>query len=149
MLNQFPQRPRLENELSELKKAKVNPGEAAELTEKRKLLTEAEKKRNALNNIRECFFGTDENDSCIARMRKASEDMKALSARDDSIKTISGQFESLYLEIEEVAYQVSVMADRAEIDPAEPEKIDNRLEQIHHLERKYNIDADEIPALPA
>lgn len=137
----------LENELSELRKAKVNPGEAAELTEKRKLLTEAEKKRNALNNIRECFFGTDENDSCIARMRKASEDMKALSARDDSIKTISGQFESLYLEIEEVAYQVSVMADRAEIDPAEPEKIDNRLEQIHHLERKYNIDADEIPAL--
>lgn len=137
----------LENELSELRKAKVNPGEAAELTEKRKLLTEAEKKRNALNNIRECFFGTDENDSCIARMRKASEDMKALSARDGSIKTISGQFESLYLEIEEVAYQVSVMADRAEIDPAEPEKIDNRLEQIHHLERKYNIDADEIPAL--
>ena len=36
----------LENELAELRKAKVISGEAAELTEKRKLLTEAHKKQN-------------------------------------------------------------------------------------------------------
>lgn len=136
----------LEHDLDELRKARVQPGEATVLIEKRKTLSEAEKNNEIYKIIRECFFGDDDGEAGLARIKTASENMKMLAAQDSKIRGLSEQCESLYLEMEEVAYQISLLADRAEMDPAELEKTDKRLDLIHRLERKYSIEADEIPA---
>ena len=135
----------LEHDLDELRKARIQPGEASELIEKRKALTEAEKNNELFKTIRNCFFGDDDGEAGLSRIRTASENLKMLALKNSKIRDLSEQCESLYLEMEEVAYQVSLMADRAETDPADLEKTDRRLDLIHRLERKYGIEADEIP----
>ncbi len=136
----------LEHDLDELHKADVKAGEASALMKKRKALSEAEKKSEIIKNIRECFWGNDENESCLARIRHATEKMKILSSMDQKIQELSSHCESIYFEIEEIAYQISQIAEKNEYDPDETEKTDNRLDLIHRLERKFSTEADQIPS---
>ena len=136
----------LEHDLSELRKVSIRPGEAAELIQKRKNLAETEKKREILLSVRECFFGDDENASGLEQIRQASESLKTLASSDKSVQDISRHCESVFLEMEEIAYQISLMTDKTENETAELEKTENRLELIHRIERKYGIDSDEIPS---
>ena len=136
----------LEHDLAALRKASIRQGEASELIQKRKTLAEAEKKREALLSVRECFFGNDENASGLDQIRQASEKLKNLASSDNSVQEISRHCESVFLEMEEIAYQISLMTDKTENETAELEKTENRLELIHRIERKYGVDSDEIPS---
>ena len=83
----------------------------------------------------------------ISGIKQAASALKALASRDESVRGISDRCESLYYELEDIAYQISLMMQHADFDPAELEKTDDRLDLIHRLERKYSTDADELPAL--
>ena len=137
----------LERDLSELRTASIQPGESDELLEKRKLLSENEKKFDALNGIRENISGETEGASCLQRLREATDRLKSIAINDVKMRDISEKCENLYFELEEIAYQISIMTEKAEIDPAALEKTDKRLEMIHRLERKYRTDSDAIPAI--
>ena len=137
----------LERDISELRNASIQPGESDELLEKRKLLAENEKKFDVLNGIRENITGEQDGASCLQRLKEASDRLKALAVNDEKTREISDKCESLYFELEEIAYQVSMMTEKAEIDPGALEKTDQRLEMIHRLERKYRTDSDGIPAI--
>ena len=137
----------MERDLSELRKAGIKAGEAAALTSKRKDLAEAEKKRDALNEVSGKFSGGESDTTSLAKIREAADLLKKMAVQDENMAEISGRCETLYYELEEIAYQVSVMLDRADFAPGELEKIDDRLDLIHRLERKYGKDADEIPEM--
>lgn len=136
----------LERDMEELRKAAVRPGEAAALTEKRKQLEKAEKESEAFRSVGELLSGT-EGTGGLPSVRQAVSELKAIAARDESVREISARCESLYYELEEVAYQVSQRTGQAGSDPAALEKADSRLDLIHRLERKYGTEADSLPAL--
>ena len=137
----------LEQDLKELRKARIQTGEAKQLLEKRKSMAGNRKKYEAMTEIREKIAGETGNESCLSCIRDASERMKTIAADDPSILEISERCETLYFELEDIAYQISILADRTEFDPEILEKTDKRLEMIQHLERKYGKDADEIPEM--
>lgn len=136
----------LERDLEELRKAGVKPGEAAELTAKRKLLEKAEKESETLSAISEKLSGGD-GYSGLSGVKEASASLKALASRDESVRELSERCEAAYYELEEIAYQVSLMTQRTEFEPGALEKTDDRLDLIHRLERKFATDADELPAM--
>ena len=136
----------LERDLEELRKASVRPGEAAALTEKRKHLEKAEKKSEAFRSVEALLSGA-EGTGGLPAVKQAVSGLKAIAARDESVKEISERCESLYYELEEIAFQVSQRVGHADYDPAALEKTDSRLDQIHRLERKYGTDADALPDL--
>ena len=136
----------LERDLEELKKAAVRPGEASALTEKRKQLEKAEKEAEAFRSVEVLLSGT-EGTGGLPAVKQAVSGLKAIAAKDESVKAISERCESLYYELEEIAFQVSQRAGQADYDPAALEKTDSRLDQIHRLERKYGTDADALPEL--
>ena len=137
----------LERDLSELRKARIEPGEAARLTEKRKRLADSEKLAEALADIREKISGESEGSSCLSRIRNAADSLKAMSGREEAFSGISERCESVYFELEDIAYQISVLADRPDFEPGALEKTDNRLDLIHRLERRFAADADELPEI--
>ena len=132
----------LERDLEELRKARIKPGEAGHLTELRKKLAAAEKSSTSLNEVRDMISGEAEGSSCLNRLRTASEAMKAISSKNESIRELSDRCESLYYELEEIAYQISLLSEKEEFDPDALERTENRLDLIHRLERKYSTDAD-------
>ena len=136
----------LERDLEELRKANVKPGEASALLEKRKRLQQAEKETETLRAISDRLSGG-EGYSGLQGIKEASASLKALADRDGSVREISDRCEAAYYELEEVAYQVSLMTQREEYEPGALEKTDDRLDLIHRLERKFTADADELPAV--
>ena len=136
----------LQRDLEELRKVQIRPGEATELLAKRKKLEQAEKETESLRSITEYLSGGDAVGG-ISGIKQAASALKALASRDESVRGISDRCESLYYELEDIAYQISLMMQHADFDPAELEKTDDRLDLIHRLERKYSTDADELPAL--
>ena len=137
----------LERDLEELRKARIVPGEAAQLMEERKRLAAAEKQHEALSAVREKLSGEDDGAPALSRIREASDALKALASRDEGMAELSGRCESLFLELEEIAYQVSLAAERTESDAGALERADARLDLIHRLERKYGAEADELPGI--
>lgn len=136
----------LERDLEELRKADIKPGEAKTLTEKRKQLEKAEKDSEVLRRISDHFSGGDSGGG-ISGVKQASTELKALATRDESFRDISVRCESLYYELEEIAYQISLKAQKEGYNPAELEKTDNRLDMIHRMERKYGTEADTFPEM--
>ena len=136
----------LERDLEELRKAAVRPGEAAELTERRKQLEKTEKESEAFRSVEELLSGA-EGTGGLPAVRQAVSGLKAIAARDESVREISERCESLYYELEEIAYQVSQKSGQTDFEPAALEKTDSRLDLIHRLERKYGTDADSLPEL--
>ena len=137
----------LEHELAELRKANIRPGEIRALAEERKQLAEAEKQHKVFQRIHDLLSGDEDGASGLSRVQEASETLKMLAESDDHFNDISKSCEALYYELEEIAYQVSLMSERSDFDNNALEKTDARLDLIHRLERKYGKDADEIPAL--
>ena len=136
----------LERDLDELRKAGVRPGESKELTSKRIMLEKAEKESETLRAISEKLSGG-EGYSGMSGVKDASASLKALASRDETVRDLSERCEAAYYELEEIAYQVSLMIQRTEFDPGVLEKTDNRLDLIHRLERKFSADADELPVI--
>ena len=136
----------LQRDIEELRKAEIRKGEAAQLAEKRKQLEKAEKEEKAIRTVAELLAGADGNGglSCV---KLASDMLKSLAAKDESVRTVSERCESLYYELEDVSYQISMKMQHTGFEPGALEKTDNRLDLIHRLERKHGTDADLIPEL--
>ncbi len=133
----------LERDLDELRRANIRPGEAAKLAEKRKRLEKAEKESETIRRVSENLTGGEGYD-CLSGVRQASVSLKALAAQDESVLKISERCESLYYELEDIAYQISLMLQNMDCEPGELEKTDDRLNLIQRLEKKHSTDADKM-----
>ena len=137
----------LERDLEELKKAHIENGEADQLLAKRKKLAEDEKTARSLNEINTVLTGEEDGSSCLGKIKDTAAVLRALSVRDDQIREISERCDNLYYELEDIAYQISMLNERNGYEPGALEKTDNRLDLIHRIERKHGVDANEIPGL--
>ncbi len=137
----------LERDLEELKKAHIENGEADQLLAKRKKLAEDEKTARSLNEINTVLTGEEDGSSCLGKIKDTAAVLRALSVQDDQIREISERCDNLYYELEDIAYQISMLNERNGYEPGALEKTDNRLDLIHRIERKHGVDANEIPGL--
>lgn len=135
----------LEKDLEQLKKADLHEGEKEKLLEEKKRLQAAEKAVIGLRNVDECLSGDDQDsNSSLTRLKDASLILKELSLQNSDLTGLSERFNSMYFELEEIAYEISSMIDKSDADPVTLEKIDNRLDLIRRMERRYGMNADEI-----
>ena len=144
---------RLERDLEELHKAKLQPGEDEELRNEKKRLQNAEKESAGLRSAYENLTSGEEGRSALSRVKAASDLLKSIPGPGETLSELTERSESLYYELEEIAYQLSLIVEQAEADPARLEQVESRLDMIRRLERKYGLSADEIaqsvPAMEA
>ena len=135
----------LEKDLEQLRKANLQPGETEKLQEEKKRLQTAEKAVSGLRQIDECLTGESiDGSTSLSRIKNAAGLLKNLAGEDEAISRISERCDTLYYELEEIAFEISGMIDRTNADPGRLEKVENRLDLIRRLERKYGMDAGEI-----
>ena len=135
----------LEKDLEQLRKANLKAGESEKLLEEKQRLQAAEKAVAGLRNVDGCLTGeTPDGSTSLSRIKTAAALLKDLAGQSSEISGISERCNTLYFELEEIAYEISGMIDRTYADPARLEKIENRLDLIRRLERKYGMDAAEI-----
>lgn len=134
----------LEKDLAELHRANLLPGEESALREEKKKLQIAEKESARIRGAYESMTAGEAGTSALARTKSALEMLKGFSEPDQRQQELIGRCESMYFEMEEIAYELSLMVDQFESDPERLEKVEERLDMIRRLERKYNLSADEL-----
>jgi DNA repair protein RecN (Recombination protein N) len=128
----------------EIGRAGLLPDEEEELARERELLVHGEK---LLVNSRESFealYGGD--DSILGHLRQVLGSVVEIRAIDAKLSELAEALKSSYLQLEEAALALRDYASRVETDPQRLEAIDDRLDLIFRLKKKYAPTVAEIIA---
>ena len=126
-------------EIGEIDKADLRPGEDEELESEKKLLENAEKLAEELDEAKRALA-----DGGLDAVRTAMKAMEAVAPFDEKYQKTYDQTADLYYQLEEVSYDIAAHADDVVFDPARLEEAGDRLAEINRLRRKYGATIDDI-----
>jgi len=121
--------------VDEITKAKIQTGEIRELENEAQKLMDFEKLAGFINIAAECF--TDGDKSLLSLSRKAKNALDSASLVDTSLGDISGRFENLYYEAEDIAGDFRSYRETLAFDPQRLDEVNERLVMINKLRKKY------------
>ena len=134
----------LRYQIAEIEKAELEPGEDETLEERRKLLQNAEKLSNGMDEAVECLYGSDDSDGAAGLLAQAEYALARLARFSDSFQTLHEKVSDLKYQIQDVAEEVRDARDDLSYSADELEEIESRLDVIHKLRRKYGVTCADI-----
>jgi len=126
----------------EIAKAALKQGEEAHLEEQQKLLASAEKLGSVSGAAFDRLYGGD--GAILGQLKRISASITELSAIDHSLSETAVSLEGAYLQLEDAAINLRDYASRIESDPATLQLVDDRLDQLGRLKKKYGTTVEEI-----
>jgi DNA repair protein RecN (Recombination protein N) len=134
-------------ERDELQKAELRPGEMAELTQERERLAHAQ----AVQAFAEGGCGRlyDNEGSVYEQVGKLVREAQNWAALDPALAEAARRLEALAAETQDVAETLRDLAQRWPADPARREEVEDRLQELRRLEKKYGRTVDELIAYHA
>lgn len=129
----------LKYQLNEIEEAQLKENEDNELEEKRRIFLNSEKISESLNEA-DVLIGENTIDVLSSGIR-AIENIETI---DNKYEKISSSLKSLYYEMQEIARDISSYKDNVYFDEEEKVEIEERLDLIYSLKRKYGNNIDEI-----
>ena len=140
----------LEFQLEELEEAQLQEGEEEDLINERHLLSNAETLFESANQLYEQLYGGDLSESStLDGLKIASRTISKLCELDGSLSELNARFESTLYELEDIAYQIRDYRDKIEFNPHRLSEVEERLDLIHRLKRKYGDSISDILAYQA
>ena len=136
----------LKYQISEIEKAELQPGEDEELEQRRKLLQNAEKLSQGLDEATEALLGGDESDGAAALLAQAAYALSRIARYSDDYSAFQERLTDLKYQVQDIADEVRDARDDLSYSADELETIESRLDVIHRLRRKYGADCTEILA---
>ena len=134
----------LKYQIAEIEKAELEPGEDEALEERRKLLQNAEKLGSGLNEAAESLYGGDDTDGASGLMARAEYALGRLLRFSDSFSGLHDRVADLMYQVQDVAEEVRDTRDSLNYSADELEQIEERLDTIHKLRRKYGVTCQDI-----
>ena len=126
----------------EIVAAGLKVGEEAELEEQRQILASAGKLGSVTSEAFELLYGGD--GAILGQIRRISTSIKEIAAIDHGLDELASTLENAYLQLEDAAIELRDYSSRIESDPATLQLIDDRLDLIGRLKRKYGSTVEEI-----
>ena len=138
----------LEYQLSELEEANLKSGEDEKLQEERKILTNAETLFEQANSIYARLYGGGEGEASAVMdtLKGIRVDTAKLCQIDAGLKELSERLENTVYELEDITREIRGYQDKIEFNPVRLEAVEERLDLIYRLKRKYGDTIDEILA---
>ncbi len=136
----------LQFQTRELFDADVRPGEEEELEAERTVLINFEKISSLLNKAKLMLDGDDSNGG-IESLDIASNAMQAAAEYNEEYSGISETLTDIYYNLRDISESIADAVDNLEGDPQRLEEIEERLDLLNRLTRKYNCSVDELPEL--
>ena len=134
----------LKYQIAEIEKAELEPGEDETLEERRKLLQNAEKLSNGLEEAVECLYGGEDTDGAAGLLAQAEHALAKLSRFSDSFNAMHDRVADLMYQVQDAAEEVRDARDDLSYSADELEQIESRLDVIHKLRRKYGVTCEDI-----
>lgn len=135
----------LEFQSKELDEAELQENEEESLDEERRILSNAESLFEATGLVYEQLYGGSQPDSAILDLlRNVRGTASKLGEMDKRLMELSDRLESALYELEDVAHQARDYRDSIEFNPYRLSEIEDRLNLIYQLKRKYGQSIPEI-----
>ncbi|MFW6114718.1 MAG: DNA repair protein RecN [Thermodesulfobacteriota bacterium] len=128
----------------EIEEAGLVPGEDADLEAERSRLIHAERLMDVVFGSYQALYEKDE--SLISLLSALIKNMDKAVEIDRDLEQYRGQLESAQAQLEDVSLALRDYRSRIRIDPDRLEKVQERLQLIRNLKRKYGSSIEEILA---
>lgn len=136
----------LRYQIEEISRASLTVGEDEELEQRRKLLQNAEKLSDGIEEATACLYGGDDTDGAASLLAQAHRSLGKLSRYTDSYQALYSRVEDLMYQVQDVAEEVRDALGDLSYSADELEQIEARLDVIHRLRRKYGACCADILA---
>ena len=134
----------LRYQIAEIQRAELTEGEDEELESRRKLLQNSEKLSDGLQEASNCLSGGYDSDGAAALLAQAEYALSRLVRFSDTFQPILETVTDLKYRVSDAADEVRAALDELSYSADELERIEERLDIIHKLRRKYGADCTEI-----
>ena len=123
-------------QLDELTAANLVKGEQEELEQEQESASHTEDIKSAMYEA-DVLLNGDDND-IISNLKQVCSSIESITRVYPHVEELSERLESAYIEIKDIASDISSTLDDVEFDPERLEYINNRLDSIYSLEKKYS-----------
>ena len=129
-------------EYREIEDAHLTPGEEEKLKKEKTILQNAEELIKSSREVYESLYGSDE--AVISHLNRNNRSLREIAIIDPQITSFSQTLDSVIIQLEDIAVSLRDYSKKIHFDPQAFEEMDNRLETIHRLKRKYGETIEEI-----
>ena len=134
----------LKYQIEEIEKANLEAGEDEELETRRKMLQNAEKIANGLNDAVENLYGGDDTDGAASLLATAERALARVSKFSDQIAQLHEKVADLMYQVQDAAEIARDVQHELAYSADELDRIESRLDVIHKLRRKYGVTCADI-----
>ena len=134
----------LRYQIDEISRAQLDPNEDTELEARRKLLQNAEKLSDGLQEAVACLYGDDESDGAASLMAQAERALAKLGRYTDAFASVHSKVSDLMYQVQDAAEELRDLEGDLSYSADELEQIESRLDVIHKLRRKYGVTCQDI-----
>jgi DNA repair protein RecN (Recombination protein N) len=134
----------LQYQVEEISKAELSPDEEDALLAEKRVLGNAERLAALAVGASDLLNGGDEGRGALDLLNEASASLDELTRVDESQKESLESLNSALYTLEEVAHTLRSYASSIEADPARLAIIEERLDLLHRLKRKYGATIAEV-----
>jgi DNA repair protein RecN (Recombination protein N) len=131
----------------EIAEARLHAGEEEELAEERNRLAHGEKLLGASRDAFDALYGGDA--ALLGRLRRVISGVAEAGAFDNALAPVVETLENAYAQLEDASLTLRDYERGVEADPARLEELEDRIDAINRLKRKYGKDIGEILAFKA
>ena len=133
-------------QVQEIEDAALTAGEEQTLESRRKVLSNASTIRDRIAQCYALLSGDDETPGAVDLLGEASNAVDAAAQLDGELSTSAGQLLDLYYNAKDAAADLIGRLDAYETNDAELDEIEQRIDLIYKLKRKYGDTVEDIIA---
>ena len=134
----------LEYQVNEIKKASLEKGEEDDLREQRDIYTNAEQITKSVNEAYMNLYEGDEIQSAYDGISIAVNEISQISDLNPQLKSIYDTLNEIMYSLEDTAHEIKEFGETVEFDEQTLNEIEERLDLISRLKRKYGKSIEEI-----
>lgn len=128
----------LQFQCDELSQANLLENEQEDLEQRSETMSHSEDIKRALYEADNALSA--EGSGVVDSLRKALMALKSIERVFPTISDSIQRIDSAYIELKDLSQEINDQLDQIEFDPAELDAINNRLDKLYDLEKKYHVD---------
>ena len=131
----------LQFQYDELEAAQLAEGEQEELEQQSETMSHAEDIKTALYEADNALNGDES--GVVSQVKSAYNALNSISKVMPKTDELTERLDSCRIELKDIADEVSQLLERTDFNPAELDNINNRLDRLYELEKKYHVETVE------
>lgn len=136
----------LRYQMEEIAAAELKAGEEESLTERRQFFENAGQLAYSLQTASKLLSGNEEDEGAMDLLSRAADELADVATLSQDLNNLSQKAEEIRYQVEDLAASVAMLAADVDFSPQERDAVEERLDTIYRLRRKYGATVEEVLA---